>query len=63
MRGPIEAAEQDALFNAARRVVVPAGVVDNVLEHIDPLLQYNRQGGLYTTEIELSPFQRQGAAA
>ena len=61
--GPIEAPRQDVLFNAKKCVVVPTGVVDRILQHIDPLLQYNRKGGLYVTEIELSPFQRQGTAA
>ena len=61
--GPMEQPKQDVLFNSKKCVVVPPGVVDKVLEHIDPLLQYNRQGGLYTTEIELSPFHRQGAEA
>ena len=38
LAGPIEAPKHDVLFNAARCGVVPAGVVDRVLQHIKPLL-------------------------
>ena len=63
MCGPKDEPRQDALFNSKKCVVVPPGIVDKILQHIDPLLQYDRQGGLYVTEMELSPFRRQGAKA
>ena len=61
--GPIDEAKQDVLFNNRKCVVVPPGVVDKILEHIDPLLQYDREGGLYTGSMELSDFTRQDISA
>ena len=61
--GPYNEPKQDVLFNSKKCVVVPPGIVDKILNHVSPLLQYNRKGGLYTTDIELSSFQRQGAVA
>ena len=63
MCGPIEAPRQDVLFNASRCVVVPAGVVDRVLQHIEPLIQYDRKGGLYVSKFTVSGFTRQGISA
>ena len=50
----------DVLFNNRLAVVVPPGIVDKILEHIKPLLQYDRQGGLYVAEMTMSSFARQG---
>ncbi len=50
----------DVLFNNRLAVVVPPGIVDKILEHITPLLQYDRQGGLYVAELTMSSFARQG---
>ena len=61
MCGQIEAPKHDVLFNAARCVVVPAGVVERVLQHISPLLEYKRKGGLYVAKMKVSGFARQGA--
>ena len=61
MCGPVEAPKHDVLFNAARCVVVPAGVVERVLQHVAPLMQYDRRGGLYIAEFEVSDFGRQGS--
>ena len=61
--GPIEESKQDVLFNNRKCVVVPPGVVDRVLQHIAPLMQYDRQGGLYTAELELQGFTRPGVNA
>ena len=36
----------DVLFNYRLGVVVPAGIVDKILEKIKPIMQYDRRGGL-----------------
>ena len=61
--GPMESPKHDVLFNSAKCVVVPQGVVNKILEHIKPLLQYDRKGGLYVKEMNLSGFGRQGTKA
>ena len=61
--GPIDESRQDVFFNNKPCAVVPPGIVDRILQHIDPLLQYNRKGGLYLADVEVSPFHRQGATA
>ena len=61
--GPVEAPKQDVLFNAGKCVVVPPGVVDRVLQYVTMLMQYDRKGGLYVSDIELSSFQRPDAKA
>ncbi len=50
----------DILFNNKKGVVVPPGVVNAILEHIKPILQYDRKGGLYVAELTMSSFARQG---
>ena len=59
--GPIEKPRQDVLYNAARCVVVPPGVVDYIIKHlaIAPVMEYKRDGNLWTVEVELSSFTRQ----
>ena len=47
-------------LNNGMGVVVPAGWVDKVLEKVKPLAKYNREGGLYLADMELSGFTRQG---
>ena len=61
--GPEEEPRQHVLFNSKKCVVVPPGIVDRILQHIDPLLQYDRDGGLYVADIEISSFHRPGVAA
>ena len=61
--GPEDEPRQDVLFNSKKCVVVPPGVVDRILQHVQPLMQYDRKGGLYVTEMELQGFQRPGASA
>ena len=51
----------DVLMNNKKAVLVPPGIVDKILKVIEPILQYDRDGGLYTTEVELQRFGRQGA--
>ena len=50
----------DVLFNNRLGVVMPPGIVNLILKKIKPLLQYDRRGGLYCAEIEVSGFTRQG---
>ena len=56
-------ARQDVLFNNKKCVVVPPGIVDKILEHVSPLMQYDRKGGLYVADFEVSGFQRPGSNA
>ena len=48
----------DVIFNNRLGAVVPAGIVDKILEKIKPILQYDRRGGLYCAEVKLSSFPR-----
>ena len=36
-------------------------MVDQILKYIEPILEYQREGGLYTAEMEVSDFIRPGA--
>ena len=61
--GPIEGdGDHNVMFTNKRCVVVPAGVVEKALAlmKVDPITEYQRDGGLYTAELELSDFGRQG---
>ena len=42
----------DVLFNNRLGVVVPAGIVDKILEKIKPIMQYDRRGGLYLLRLD-----------
>ena len=53
--------KQDVLFNNKRRVVVPAGVVEEICKRIQGIAEYPREGNLYVGEFDLSGFTRQGA--
>ena len=48
----------DVLFNNRLGVVVPAGIVDGILEKIQPIMQYDWRGDLYRAEVKLSSFLR-----
>ncbi len=52
--------KQDVLFNNRRCVVVPPGVVDEILKKIKPVMEYPREGNLYVADATLSAFRRQG---
>ena len=54
--------KQDVLFNNKKCVVVPPGVVDEILKRIDPVMEYEREGNPYTAEMQMSAFGRQGQA-
>jgi len=53
---------QDVLFNNNTCYVVPPGIVAKIMEHIQAVAEYPREGNLYLAEIELSSFARQGPA-
>ena len=61
--GPIEKPRQDVLFNAAKCVVVPEGIVEKILAHVKPLLQYNRKGNLFVAKMKMSSFVRPATSA
>ena len=46
----------DVLFNNRRCVVVEAGVVEHIMQHLQAVSEYSREGNLYTAEMVLSPF-------
>ena len=50
----------DVLFNNKKCVVVPPGIVEKILASVTPVAEYKRDGGLYTADVELSVFHRQG---
>ena len=57
--GPIEEPKQDVLFCAGRGVVVPPGIVEEILKRVKPIAEYPREGNLYVAEMEMSSFARQ----
>ena len=61
--GPVEKPRHDVLYNANKCVVVPAGVVDRILAHVKPLMQYNRKGNLYIGKMKMSSFTRPATQA
>jgi hypothetical protein len=50
----------DVLFNNRIGVVVPPGIVDLILQYVKPMMQYDREGGLYVAEVTMSGFARPG---
>ena len=59
--GPV--GKQDVLFNNNTCVVVPPGIVAAILKVIKPVNEYKRNGNLYTAEMTMSSFTRQGSKA
>ncbi len=55
--------KQDVLFNNERCVVVPPGVVEEVLKRTRPIAEYKREGNLYIGEMTMSSCRRQGQKA
>ena len=51
--------KQDVLFNNDLAVVVPPGVVNEILKRIKPVAVYEREGNLYVGKFEMSAFGRQ----
>ena len=59
--GPFDGpGKHDVLFNNRVGVVVPPGIVAMILKRIKPLLTYDRRGGLYCADLEVSSFPRPG---
>ena len=52
--------DHDILFNNKRCVVVPPGVVEAVMKHVDTVAEYHRDGNLYLSDFTMSDFVRQG---
>jgi hypothetical protein len=50
----------DVIFTNKKGVVLPAGLLDEILRKHKPILEYDRKGGLYVAEVKLSSFTRQG---
>ena len=57
--GPSKA-KQDVLFNNDLCVVVPPGIVNEILKRVKPVARYDREGNLYAGEMTMSSFPRQG---
>jgi len=57
--GGLKNAKQDVLFNNDICVVVPPGIVAEILKRITPIAQYEREGNLYVGEMTMSSFHRQ----
>ena len=51
--------KQDVLFNNDICVVVPPGIVAEILRRVTPAVQYAREGNLYVGDMILSSFARQ----
>ena len=54
---------RDVLFNNNACYVVPPGIVANIMEHIQAVAGYPREGNLYLAEVELLSFAGQGPAS
>ena len=55
--------KQDVLFNNDVCVVVPPGIVAEILKRVTPVAQYAREGNLYVGDMIMSSFRRQGPQA
>ena len=55
--------KQDVLFNNNIFVVVPPGVVGEILKKIKPVMGYDREGNLYIADLAMSSFHWQGQHA
>ena len=51
------------LFDNGVCVVVPPGVVKEIMKRIKPILQYEREGNLYIADVEMLSSPRQGQHA
>ena len=59
--GPYEGdGNHDILFNNRRCDVLPPSVVEAVMEHVDAVAEYHRDGNLYLSDFTMSDFVRQG---
>ena len=60
---PKVAGKQDVLFDNDQCVVMPPGIVKEILKRIKPVMRYEREGNLYLAQLKMSSFTRQGADA
>ena len=58
--GGAKNAKHDVLFNNDVCVVVPPGIVAEILKRVTPIAKYDREGNLYVGEMTMSSFHRQG---
>ena len=59
--GPYEGiGNHEVLFNNKRCVVVPPGIVDQIMEQVNAVAEYHRDGNLYLSDFTMSDFIRQG---
>jgi hypothetical protein len=61
--GGIKNSKQDVLFNNDVCVVVPPGIVAEILKRVTPVASYAREGNLYVGDFVLSSFTRHGPQA
>ena len=61
--GGIAHSKQDILINNDVCVVVPPGIVAEILKRVTPVASYAREGNLYVGDMILSSFPRQGPKA
>ena len=59
----LDIGKHDVLFNNTRCVVVPPGVLDAAMGHVQAVVEYTREGNLYFAEMTMAPFRRQGQGA
>ena len=57
--GGLKNAKQDVLFNNDLCVVVPPGIVAEILKRVTPVAKYEREGNLYVGDMTMSSFRRQ----
>ncbi len=53
-------AKTNVLFSNTTCVVVPPGIVEEILKHVKPIAEYKREGNLYIAEMSMSAFGRRG---
>ncbi len=61
--GGLKNSKQDVLFNNDICVVVPPGIVVEILKRVTPVAQYAIEGTPYVGDMVLSSFHRQGPQA
>ena len=53
----------DVIFTNKEGVVLPAGLLDEILKKHEPAPQYDWKGGLHVAAVKLSSLTRQGQAS
>ena len=59
LAGGLKNAKQDVVFNNNLCVVVPPGIVAEILKRVTPVAKYEREGNLYVCDMTMSSFRRQ----